>query len=806
MDKRAAVISLPVTAAVMAVMVYMAVTLPEDPRQVLQPQLEEISGTVAIGVMLSLTGDLAGQGNDQLLAVQLAVSDFNEYLQSQEAGWQMDLVVEDTGADPETALDRIVSLHSSGISLIVGPQSSAELHGISEYVNDNGLLVISPSSKEPSLARDDNIFRFVPDDEKSSAAIAKLLERRGVKVAIPVYRGDIWGDGLSAATRDAFMELGGIVHEGIRYQEDAPAFSANAQTLSGIVGQYLGEYERHEIAVLMFGFSEVASFFDSASEHPVLRTVQWVGAEASTNDHQIEENLQRSTFASEVGFTAPVFSVSDNEINAHVRDSVAAMVGTLPHSTAYSAYDAVWVLGLSMLESGSSEPADVQQALTQVAFEHTGAIGQIRLNPAGDLDASDYDLWRVVDDSWRIDERYAASMDRVIPITYAGDADGMINVPEAVRVGALISLTGDLAGQGNDQLLAVQLAVSDFNEYLQSQEAGWQMDLVVEDTGADPETALDRIVSLHSSGISLIVGPQSSAELHGISEYVNDNGLLVISPSSKEPSLARDDNIFRFVPDDEKSSAAIAKLLERRGVKVAIPVYRGDIWGDGLSAATRDAFMELGGIVHEGIRYPLDIDIFPVESEALSVVVRQYSEDYERDEIAVLLFGFSEVAGFLNSASHYLNLRTVQWVGAEASTNDQSIEENLKRSTFASDVGFTAPVFSVSENRANSHVRDHVMEAVGDLPHNSAYSAYDAIWVLGLSILNTGSVDAEAILAALPATSFSYTGAIGQVRLNLAGDLDASDYELWYVRGDSWDRYGYYAASLDEVIVQEPAG
>ena len=805
MDKRAAAISLPVTAVIMTVMIYMAVTLPEDPRQVLQPQ-PEISGTVPVGVMLSLTGDLAGQGNDQLLAIQLAASDFNEYLQDQQADWQIDLVVEDTGADPATALNRTQSLHSSGISLIVGPQSSAELHGIDEYVNTNGLLVISPSSKEPSLARDDNIFRFVPDDEKSSAAIAKLLERRGVEVAIPVYRGDIWGDGLSQATRNSFEALGGTVDQGIRYLEEAPAFSDDTRALADIVEGYLDQYEQHEIAVLLFGFSEAASFFDSASEYPVLRAVQWVGAEAATNDRRIEENLQRSTFASEVGFTAPVFSVSDNDLNTYVRESVTAMAGDLPHSTAYSAYDAVWVLGLSMLQSGSAEPADVRQVLTQVAFGHTGAIGQVRLNEAGDLDSSDYDLWRVVDDSWRIDEHYAASMDRVIPITYAGDADGVIDVPEVVRVGTLISLTGDLAGQGNDQLLAIQLATSDFNEYLQDQQAGWQMDLVVEDTGADPATALDRIRSLHSSGISLVVGPQSSAELHGISEYVNTNGLLVISPSSKEPSLARDDNIFRFVPDDKKSSAAIAKLLDQRGVKVAIPVYRGDIWGDGLSEATRDAFMELGGIVHEGIRYPLDIDIFPVESEALSVVVRQYSEEYERDEIAVLLFGFSEVAGFLNSASHYLNLRTVQWVGAEASTNDQSIEENLQRSTFASDVGFTAPVFSVSENQANQRVRDHVLEVVGDLPHNSAYSAYDAIWVLGLSILNTGSVDAEALRDALPATSFSYTGAIGQVRLNLAGDLDVSDYELWSVRGDSWDRYGYYAASLDEVIVQAPAG
>lgn len=50
--------------------------------------------------------------------------------------------------------------------MAVGPQSSAELHGIGDYINTNDLLVINPSPKTPSLARDDDIPRFVPDDEK----------------------------------------------------------------------------------------------------------------------------------------------------------------------------------------------------------------------------------------------------------------------------------------------------------------------------------------------------------------------------------------------------------------------------------------------------------------------------------------------------------------------------------------------------------------------------------------------------------------------------------------------------------------
>ena len=84
--------------------------------------------------------------------------------------------------------------------------------------------------------------------------------------------------------------------------------------------------------------------------------------------------------------------------------------------------------------------------------------------------------------------------------------------------------------------------------------------------------------------------------------------------------------------------------------------------------------------------------------------------------------------------------------------------------------------------------------------------AYDAIRVPGLSIPDAGSADAEAVRDALPATGFSYAGTMGRVGLNLAGDLDVSDYELWYVSGDSRDRHGYHAASPDGVVVRAPAG
>ena len=45
-------------------------------------------------------------------------------------------------------------------------------------------------------------------------------------------------------------------------------------------------------------------------------------------------------------------------------------------------------------------PLTVRDAIIDVASRHTGAIGTVNLNEAGDLAISDYDLWGIKDGAW----------------------------------------------------------------------------------------------------------------------------------------------------------------------------------------------------------------------------------------------------------------------------------------------------------------------------------------------------------------------------------------------------------------------
>ena len=372
------------------------------------------------------------------------------------------------------------------------------------------------------------------------------------------------------------------------------------------------------------------------------------------------------------------------------------------------------------------------------------------------------------------------------------------SLPEIVEIGALLPATGDWSSHGADNNIATRLALEDFNGHLESVGAPWRMGLVVEDTQTDPVVALEKIQSLNSKGIKLVVGAETSAELHHIKPYADSNNMLLISPSSVSPKLSIKDNIFRLIPDDTNQGRVIAKLLAHQGIKVVIPVYRGDVWGDGLYGSVRDSY---DGVTDEGIRYLPDITVFSTESALLSDRVIQYMEEYPKEEIAVLAIGFAEVVHLLNSADPYETLHDVRWFGSDASSNDGIITSDKIAAEFASDVEFTATQFTTAKNDRYQRVYDHLVEKTGSAPNNFVYSSYDALWILGLAVLTTQSTDASVIAGELPGIAADHDGALGGIVLNEYGDLATGDYAMYTVYDGAWKLYGNYDAADDEITL-----
>ncbi len=241
---------------------------------------------------------------------------------------------------------------------------------------------------------------------------------------------------------------------------------------------------------------------------------------------------------------------------------------------------------------------------------------------------------------------FASSSSRIIPDS--------AQRPASIIVGALLPLTGVMSSFGEAGYAALEMAVEDVNENF-SKTNGKTVKVIVEDTETDPIIALEKLKKLDSTGVKIIVGPSTSAELDGVRQYADEKGILLISSSSTAPSLAiRGDNVFRFVSDDVYQAEAVARQMWNDGVRVVVPIWRSDSWGNDLIKFMRDDFEKLGGRVVDGVGYApltgessaslsrINLIIWNQQLKALSSKVSQAIAHYGADKVGVHIAAFDE--------------------------------------------------------------------------------------------------------------------------------------------------------------------
>lgn len=373
--------------------------------------------------------------------------------------------------------------------------------------------------------------------------------------------------------------------------------------------------------------------------------------------------------------------------------------------------------------------------------------------------------------------------------------------PEEVVIGSLVPLTGDIAGQGAQIHAATLLAVDDFNARLEEDGAQWRMRMVTEDTETSPVAALEKLSSLHARGITLVVGPETSASLRNIKGYADSADMLLLSCCSAAPALAiPGDSVYRLIPDERAQARIISALAGELGAEVIVPVYRGDAWGDGLVGGIRAHFASAGGAVEEGIRYNPEQSEFSASVSLLAESVSRLSAERGPGGVAVVLASFAEALPIMQTAAEYDSLRAVRWLGTDGNALDEGVASDRIAGAFARDVGFAAALVAISDSPAAERVAAELGPELGGPPIVYAHMGYDTVWLVGLSVIEAGTADAGAVKAALPGVADAYVGAMGDIRLNEAGDLADADYEVWRVvvgggggeEGAGWAPAGSY--------------
>ncbi len=375
-----------------------------------------------------------------------------------------------------------------------------------------------------------------------------------------------------------------------------------------------------------------------------------------------------------------------------------------------------------------------------------------------------------------------------------------------IKIGAALPLTGDLATYGQNAQTALALAKSEINNLLNASKAGYTIDVIVEDTATDPAIALTATQDLYTKGCQVILGYYSSGELGNCMNYAQTNQIVLVSPSSTALSLAIDKPfVYRYCPADDKQGPAMARVLVDMNISYAVPIWRGDTYGDGLVNATMARFTQLGGSYdHNGIRYDINAKEFSSQVAILAQKVQTAVNQYGANKVGVYAVTFEEITSIMTSATQYPILSQVKWFGCDGSALSSKVTADATIANFAITTKFPSTYFAPPNSTLLTAVSNYIEKQVGHIPDPYAYGTYDSLWVVAKCIGLTQQYNGAAINKVFPAISNVTYGASGWTVLNRFGDRLIGDYQLWQVyqvnaTAYNWYNSGLYSAATDSV-------
>lgn len=177
-------------------------------------------------------------------------------------------------------------------------------------------------------------------------------------------------------------------------------------------------------------------------------------------------------------------------------------------------------------------------------------------------------------------------------------ADGGAALPDVVKIGSILPLTGGGAPYGIPIRRTIEMAVEEVNAA--GGIAGKPMEVVWGDgkcSGTDGATEAQRLVSVE--GVKVIFGGACSGETIPMAPITEAVKALLISPCASSPKVSEiGDFVFRTMPSDANAGKVAASYARDilKLQKVAVVSEQTD-YAQGLRGAFKDAFSAGGGAV-----------------------------------------------------------------------------------------------------------------------------------------------------------------------------------------------------------------
>lgn len=336
-------------------------------------------------------------------------------------------------------------------------------------------------------------------------------------------------------------------------------------------------------------------------------------------------------------------------------------------------YDAVIISGLAAQIARSNRPKDIAaqingvttggttcesaaQCLDLIADGKDIAYRGISLRLGGFTDvgepsASTYGIFRFTKKN-----TLASNLTEFVP---AGDpaAESQKRPPAAgqphqgaLKIGALLPKSGQLAGAGPPMFAGAKLAVQELNAA--GGVLGHNIEYTEADDGTHPDVAKTNAKKLINEGVHVIIGASGSGISAAILPTVVDAGVILFSPCNTAAALTDVDDkglYFRTAPPDGLQARALTDIVMRDGVRRVYVIARNDAYGKPFLEAVRDNLIE-AGISADNIKtvlYDAEEPNFADPDKPNFIDVGADVKDYAPDGVVVI--GYEESADALKS-------------------------------------------------------------------------------------------------------------------------------------------------------------
>ena len=382
-----------------------------------------------------------------------------------------------------------------------------------------------------------------------------------------------------------------------------------------------------------------------------------------------------------------------------------------------------------------------------------------------------------------------------------------------IKIGAIIPLSGKLAGFGETFEKALKLAVDEINS--QGGVLGQQIEISTCDDGTTSEGAKNCFDKLTGEGIKFIIGPAtSSGVINGVCggaqnkvcAPVKEKKVLVISPSATSPLISELDDggfVWRTPVSDAFQGEALADYIkqDQNLTRVAV-IFRDDPYGRGLAIAFKLRFEKLGGNVLTFVSYPED------KEKNFTQEINDLYKNGNPEGIVLITF-VSEGNNLLVELRDYISANQIQkpkLFGVDGN-KDKDISGGPAANFIKGNMWGTAPT-PPKQDEDYGKFSQAYKEKWGSDPAIFNDNAYDAVYVIAMGIeaaeeynpekvkeklveltnggeevkpVSSGGSWSDIVQKIKDGVDVDYKGVSGKLDFDQNGDVKSGYYIIWQI-------------------------